>query len=1083
MRPDPPTSTLVFGGFALRRLRHWWKLSISTYLGLTVAIALVVSVALVQTTTAEIGLQRELRNLGDQGWVQVSSYHASDPAALSLAENQARAAVQSVMGPLLRPGAAYLASSELIPRSRNGQAIHIERGGAAPTLAYYEGLDRQINVVAGTMPTRARVGDISQATISQQGARQLGLELGDRYCLADPTGVGFCVQLAAIWQARDPSGTYWGPSHVPYTALMLDGQSYAAIVGGLAIPVSTGYVTFAPNAEAFKQFAVPDILARLRQMRGYFSVTHSGGAISTSLDTGLQEYWDRFRGAQYAIQLVAVQILLIALFYLGFAAGHVLDQQREQFAVWRSRGWRRRSVWALLMLEFSILACFALPAGIAVGAVGAAAAIRIVYGSFPAEQAVADLGALWAPATVALAAGLAVLAFCAAVASRQDLREARRLASRPVVQPWWRRRHVDLVLGAVGLVLLARVSSSEGGPSSGSDPTALALPGLALLLVALAALRLLSPIARLVGIVSNGVAVALASWQLSRRPVQHSSLALLLLSAVALGVFATTYLRTQQANAADRTAYAVGSDMRVHFDSGAVSMPPAKAVDRSLHAANGVTASSLVYRNQGQPGRAPLEPWVLGIDPYTFERVGWSRTGLNREPISALADRLRPPTELVGYPLTGKPARLGVWIFSPGLTAQVDAVVEDSAGKPGDIVLGTLGYTGWRYLDAPVMLQDGHPRYPLILKELTIGMPSQAPGAPGQSRPPPVYPYTGTVALSDLSVSPAGSAESEVLASFSDASGNSGWYATRSEGGLSLGLLKASADLLRGGRPTTLVTPDALFGEMTIRPVPVRMPLPALASAATLDSLGIPVGGTFPLTIGSTNVLVTVVATLSYFPTLYPEAHQDFLIMDRDALLTRLSFGGEAQAWPNEIWATTSAQKDQADQRLLQHVPEVTVIQDRRSLLATTQADPLGLELEASLLVGFAAVLVLAVAAFGLHFLVATAGRQSEYAILDANGLAPWTVQRSLDLEQAVLLVCSVLIGAGLGFVMSWLVLATVHLDTSLSQTVPPTVITVEPRLVAGALLAVIGLAIGAGQLASRVGRRQQLMEQLRMLE
>jgi len=421
-------------------------------------------------------------------------------------------------------------------------------------------------------------------------------------------------------------------------------------------------------------------------------------------------------------------------------------------------------------------------------------------------------------------------------------------------------------------------------------------------------------------------------------------------------------------------------------------------------------------------------------------------------------------------------------MFSPGLTAQVEAVLEDSAGEPGDIVLGTLGYTGWRYLEAPLVVEGGPPRYPLILKELSIGRPTPAPAGPGQAQPQPAYPYTGTVALSDLGVSPSGSAEPEVLASFTDASGNSGWYATRSEGGLSLGVLKAGAGIMRAGRPTTLVTPDAKEGEMTIRPVPVGMPLPVLASTATLDSLGIPLGATFPLTIGSTFVPVTVVGTAGHFPTLYPEAHQDFLIVDRDALLTRLSFGGEAQAWPNEIWATASPQGDQADLRLLQHAQGVSLIQDRRSLLATAQADPLGLELEANLLVGFAAALVLAVAAFGLHFLVATAGRQSEYAILDANGLAPWTVQRSLELEQAVLLVCSVVIGAGLGLVMSWLVIATLHLDTSVSQTVPPTVITVEPRLVVGALLAVIGLAIGAGQLASRVGRRQQLMEQLRML-
>ena len=1074
--------TLVFGGFALRRLRQRWKLSISTYLGLTVAIALAVSVALVETTSAEIGLQRELQNLGAQGWVQVSSYHASSPADLTFTERQARAEMRSAMGPLLQPGAAYLASSELIPRSRNGQAIHIVRGSTEPTLAYYEGLDREIELVRGSPPAGARAGDSWQATMSQQGAQQLGLQPGDRYCLADPTGITFCVQLAATWQAKEPSDAWWGPGHVPYTALMLDGQAYAAIVGSLATPVSTGYVTFAPNAEGFKQFAVPDILVRLRQMRGYFTVTHPGGAISTGLDTGLQEYWDRFSGAQYAIQVVAAQILLIALFYLAFAASHVLDQQREQFGVWRSRGWRRRSVWALLMLEFTILACLAIPTGLAVGVVGAAAAVKAIYGTFPTQLGSADLGTLWTPAAVAAGAGLAVLALCAAAASRQGLQDARRLASRPVLRPWWRWRHIDLILGALGLVLLVRLPSSEPAPGGGPDPAALALPGLALLLVALAALRFLQPVARLVGAVSKTVAAALASWQLSRRPVQHSSLALLLLFAVALGVFAATYLTTQQANAADRAAYAVGSDLRVHFDSRDVAMPPTKEVDRSLHAAGDVTGSSLVYRNQGQPGRAPIEPWVLGIDPYTFDRVAWSRADLNAEPMTALADRLRPRPELTGYPLPGKPARLGIWVFSPGLTAQVEAVLEDSAGKPGDIVLGTLGYTGWRYLDAPLMVEGGPPRYPLILKELSIGLPALASAAPGQAQAPPAYPYTGTVALSDLSVSAGGGAEPEVLASFTDASGNSGWYATRSEGGLSLGVLKAGAGIMRVGRPTTLVTPDAKEGEMTIRPVPVRMPLPVLASTATLDSLGVPLGATFPLTIGSTFVPVSVVGTAGYFPTLYPEAHQDFLIVDRDALLTRLSFGGEAQAWPNEIWATTSPQKDQAGLRLLQHAQGVSLIQDRRSLLATAQADPLGLELEANLVAGFAAVLALAVAAFGLHFLVAVAGRQSEYAILGANGLPPWTVRRSLDLEQAVLLVCSVVIGGGLGFVMSWLVLPTLHLDTSLAQTVPPTVINVEPRLVLGLFLAVIGLAIGTGQLASRVGRRQQLMDQLRTL-
>ena len=1084
MGADPPTSTLVFAGFALRRLRRRWKMAAGLYLGLVAAVALAVSVTLVQATAAEIGLQRTLQTLGDRSWVQVAAYPTRDPEGLARIDSEARSEVRSEVGPLLRPGAAYLGSSQLIPISRNGKPIPNRSPG--PALASYEGLYQHVDVIAGRIPTELKVGDAWQATMSQQGAQQSGIDLGDRYCLADPSGAGFCIQLAAIWQPKDPSSTYWGPTHVPYNALMLDGQSYAKVVGNLAIPVSTAYVSFTPDAEAFKQFNVPEVLDRLRQLRGYFSVTHTSYVISTGLDTGLQEYWDRFTSAQFAIQLVAAQVLLVALLYLSFAAGHVLDQQREQLAIWRSRGWRRRSVWALLMLEFIILACLAVPPGLALGAGGAAAAIRLVYGSFPVHQAVADLGVLWQPAALAFGLGLCVLGLRAAAASRQGLLEARRLTSRPALRPWWRWRQIDLGLALIGITVLVRVpllgeTAAAGGGAQGPDVATLVLPGLAVLLLALAALRLLPLAARIARLLSRSLAMAMASWQLARRPLQHSLLALLLLFAIALGIFASSYGTTERRNSDDRVAYSVGSDLRVHFTSD-MQMPPAMAVDRTLRAAKGVTASSIVYRNQGRPGNAPLAPWVVGVDPYTFNRVVWSRPGLNAQPLTTLVDQVRPRSQLVGLGLPGEPTRLGVWVLSPGLTAQVEARIEDSAGKPGELVLGTLDYTGWRYVDAPVMVQGGAPRYPLSLKQLAIGLPPQPQPAPGQPQREPPYPYSGTVAFSDLSVGLPGSAQPQVVAHFSDTSNQSGWYATRSEGGQSLGLLKASADVLRDGRPTSLVTPDAVRGEMTIRPVPALVPLPALASSATLDRLGVPVGGTFPLTIGSARVPVTVVASLDYFPTLYPEAKQDFLIVDRDQLLTELDFGGEPHAWPNEIWATTNGRTDQADLRFLQRTPGVDLVQDRRLLQAAARADPLGLGLEANLLVGFAAAVLLAVAAFALHFLVATTGRQSEYAILDANGLAPWTVQRSLTFEQAMLLVFSVLVGAALGFAVSWIVLPALRLDTSLAQTVPPTVVTVDPRLAGGALLAVVALAAAAGQIVSRVGRRYQLMQELRML-
>src|SRR6202022_2871390 len=90
----------------------------------------------------------------------------------------------------------------------------------------------------------------------------------------------------------------------------------------------------------------------------------------------------------------------------------------------------------------------------------------------------------------------------------------------------------------------------------------LLLPGLGIAFLATAALRLLPLVARLLDRVRQTVAVRLATAQVKRAPGQHASLAVLLMLAIALGVFATTYATTSSRNSADRAAYQVGADVR-----------------------------------------------------------------------------------------------------------------------------------------------------------------------------------------------------------------------------------------------------------------------------------------------------------------------------------------------------------------------------------------------------------------------------------------------------------------------------------------------------------------------------------------
>ena len=1065
--------TLVLAGFALTRLRRRWRLALATYLGLAVACALGTAVALVQTGAADVGLQRTVAGLGAQGRVRIVEYRRSDAEALQMFERQARGTTAATARSLLRPGAAYLSSGDLLPVSRNGVQVQRVPSGVAPRLAAYDGLEQHVRVVQGSFPSRPVPVDVWQVTMSRQAAAQLGLEAGDRYCLADSSGTGACMQVVAIWESTDPASAWWGPESVPDNAVLTAPEAYGGLLRAFPNTQSAASVTLAPDTGAFRQLDLQQALDRLRRLRGAFTVARSDTTIATGLDTALQDYADRFGRAQFAIELLAAQVLLIAFFYLLFASGHALDQQQEQLSIWRSRGWRRSSVFAVLMVEFSLLGLLALPVGVALGLLAAAAAVQAAFGTVPPGLAAGGAGALWQPGALALGLGLCLLAVRAASASRRGLGEGRRLASRPALRPWWQWRQLDLGLALLGAVLLARVPlmAESGGPAAG-DPTVLPLTGLALLLLALPALRLLPQAARLAGLARRDVSVALASWQLSRRPLQHSLLALLLLFTIALGVFASGYITTERWNSDDRAAYAAGADLRATY-SGDVQMPDTRPVARALKAA---TALSLVYRGQGQPGQAGLEPWLLGVDPYTFDRVAWSRPDLAAQPQNQVVAMVGQPGA-GAYPLPGSPQRLGVWVSSPGLTAEISADVVDAAGRPGELRLGTLDYTGWRYLDAPIAVADGRPRYPLYLRQLSIHVPQLRPAASW-----PRYPYAGTLALSDLSQTLPGAVQPVVITHFSDTSDQSGWYATRSEGGLSLGQIKATLDELRDGRPTTPLTPDVADGEMTVRPVPPATVLPAVAATATLDRLGIQLDQPFQLTIGAATVAVSVVALAHHFPTFYPEAGQDFLLIDRDPLLTQLCYQGEPHAWPNEIWARTDGSADGADVRLLRGAAGMHEVQSRRELQWAAQTDPLARQLVANLIIGFAAALTLAVAAFGLHFLVAMAGRRGEYAILDANGLPPWTVRRSVTWEQLVLIGFALGIGLALGLLVTWIVLPVLHLDTDLQSTVPPTVVTVDWRLTLAALLAAGGLALAAGVVAAALGRRLQLMDELRAL-
>ena len=1063
------------------RLSHQWPLALAQLVGLAASIGLAVMVPLVQSAASEAGLRSVVEGLGSQRFVTIEQLAVSDPAVYDAFEGDAETRARGAAGAMLRPEARYVEGPKVRPNLLNGRQFTVEVGDPVPDIASWETRLDHVRVTAGSWPADAAPeGSTYPVALSAEGAHDFSYSLNDVVCYPVFASTSFCARIAAIYQPLDPADPYWGGS-LPDHSLMFGRQEYWALVKQAnsvvvrpgpnqpppprnALLAGTAAQVWAPDFTNLHARDISLLASRLNSLRGYFTVQREG-LFLTGLDTGVKGFGQRYDVAAFTIQMVAAALLVIALYSLSFVGSHFFDSQGSLMAVLQARGWSRLRVWSLLMTEVALLAAVALPVGLVAAYLVALAIGRSIFGGSAPRLDSEDLLALLPFTAAAVVAALAVLAGLAAATSRRGVLEVRRAGSRAAVQPWWQWRNLDLGLAVLAVPILLEVQLRgdsrlrAASAAAQGDVLGLLLPALALLLLAVASLRLLPLAARAVGLAGSGLPADLASWQLTRQPGQSARLAILLTLTVAVGMFSSIYAATDHRNTVDRAAYASGADVRAVF-TGFNTNPP--NVEQYLGGVPAVTAASTAYRGAVTPGRSNLDATVLAIDSGTFRQVAWSRGDLAAEPIDLLTQKL-VDADPDGIVLPGRPTELTLWAYSSGFPGTLSADVTDATGAHCTCDLGALSTAGARTLKSP--LDFGAPaRYPLRLRGLQVHTTG-------------TLPVNGELALGPLAVAAAGGAPA-LVESFS---AHDGWWQD------TLGRASAGDDLQatlrhpRDGQPTTTVDIHVAPGTpLLVRPAPSTQPLPALVSADTLSQLGVGLHQPFPMHVDEVVVDVTAVGVVDYFPTFYPGRDQ-FLVVPRDTLLDRLGHEHNALAWPNEAWLKVDG-SPAATEAALHRAPGLVDVSDRRALTAANLGDPLRLALQSTLAVGFAAALAMAVVGFGLHFLVAARSRVSQYAILQANGLPRSLVSRSLLAEQAVMLVHGIVVGALLALLMAWAILPSLQVSADVTDLIPPTKLVVDPRSVLAVLAAVALAALVAGQLASRAGARLRLLDELRRL-
>jgi hypothetical protein len=386
----------------------------------------------------------------------------------------------------------------------------------------------------------------------------------------------------------------------------------------------------------------------------------------------------------------------------------------------------------------------------------------------------------------------------------------------------------------------------------------------------------------------------------------------------------------------------------------------------------------------------------------------------------------------------------------PSTAVQVALTVEDRYGTPYRLLIGQLPGDGRAHaLDAHL------PGDPLTLTDLELVVPVPN-GRPEQHR----------LTVSELAATSAdGTVRTLPLPT--------DWKASsRSEGVTSTPddknkptppRLSSGSGRLAVQYGTGFIPSDDSWsvGSLTVRlkaPQPKAAELTAVATQRFLDSAAVSVGERLDVPLGGENVSVRIVRAVAELPT--AAENGGALLLDLRSVNRTLQERYGESLEPTEWWLSTAPGAADRVAESLRDRPDVdpTQVVVRDELAEQLRDDPFGAGPEAA----FTAAAGVAAALAAVGFAVSAAGslreRGAEFAVLRALGAPRRRLARAVALEQSVLVVLALLVGALLGAVLTRAVIPLIVLTDEATRPVP-TVLVQLPLAQAAVLLAAVALA------------------------
>ena len=794
--------------------------------------------------------------------------------------------------------------------------------------------------------------------------------------------------------------------------------------------------------------------------------------------------------------IVLILIVLVVLYYVVTLATLLVDAQRGEVGLLRTRGATSRQILVVFVIEAGLLAGIAVVTGPFLAMLGVAfVGVLPIYGELNNGDPL--------PVRLTFAAfrlaffggllGLIALFIPALRATRLGLLASRVIRARPARLALVQRYYLDL--GFLGLVMFLFWQLTKQGSfvavslfgETTVNQLILGVPAIFLVAAGLVLLRIFPVGMDLAGRVLSRrpmssitpPALILGIWQMARNPAHHSRLSLLLILTSALGVFAASFGATLEQSAVDQAYYRTGADLKItslNQRSGGVS----DSVAERLNEVEGVESATAVYRESGSfaSGFSVERFQFIGIDLETIEDVAWIRKDFGLSPFAAKTAVLD-----VGGPAGIVLPEEGRWLTARILplvrqpSTFLLARLSDANDRFFTLSLGNLTplATDQRRFDCPPAIEGQPPEWCRVGSRL---QPTGTRGAAGLRPETPIRLHSigvidfendlapAAIDIDDIAVLDSSGTALIIVETFDSVDNWRTMTPTREALGDSL---RPASD--PDGTPLdgiarlrwTTAAPGEYRGLAHGSELAV---VPVIASDGFVEQFGGEDGKEMEVAIGGVPIKISVRDTVKYFPTLALDG-EPFLIADLDALHERLNVvrtRGDRQ--PTEFWIATErgsellASEDgilnsvtpgdpaspgiQRELELLRVRPGSRTV-DRTVVLSDVAFDPLvSAGWRALLGIAFFTVLIVSAVGFLVHARVSFDGRRTELALLRTIGLSMKQLLFLVVLEQVLVIGVAVALGIFMGARMGATIMPYLANSGENAVVVPPMAVQID---------------------------------------